>query len=83
MSTDPGWRNVRMSAELVTALFVRDRAGRRLHVEWGDPDSDGFYTPTFTIHYDDVLQTPAWSEDDRGLYRFMHLIGPLFLRRRP
>jgi hypothetical protein len=43
------------SPELIAAMSTRDAEGNRLSVEIGEPDADGFYTPWFTVHYDDNL----------------------------
>ena len=43
------------SPEFLATYFTRDAQGNRLSVEIGEPDADGFYTPCFTVHYDDNL----------------------------
>lgn len=49
------FRNVRMTPELMDTLFTRDNDGYAIAVRWGDPDADGFYTPTITTDYTDRL----------------------------
>lgn len=41
-------RKVRMSPELMADWASRDMFGRRLDWDWGEPDEEGFYTPTIT-----------------------------------
>ncbi len=41
-------RNVHMSPELMAEWATRDASGRLLTWEWGEPDEEGFYTPTIT-----------------------------------
>jgi hypothetical protein len=48
-----GERPVVMSVELMDLLCTRDHAGNRLRIEWGEPDSAGFYTPTIHVDYED------------------------------
>ena len=50
------------SPELIAAMSTRDAEGNRLSVEIGEPDADGFYTPRFTVHYDDNLVERARQE---------------------
>ena len=45
-------RNVRMTDELVENWIVRTADGSRAVWDWGEPDADGFYTPT------------CWAMDD-------------------
>jgi hypothetical protein len=47
------FRKVRMSPELMEQLCTRDHLGNRLRVEWGEPDGEGFYTPTICVDYSD------------------------------
>ena len=42
-----------MSPEVMDRLFTRDYQGYRLLVMCGEPDSEGFYTPTITTDYTD------------------------------
>jgi len=46
-------RKVRISVEVMDKFFTRDHAGNRLRVEWGEPDAEGFYTPTIHVDYTD------------------------------
>jgi hypothetical protein len=41
-------RKVLVTPELFTETFARTADGRLLSCEWGEPDADGFYSPTFT-----------------------------------
>lgn len=54
---------VRMPPELVEQWLTRDAAGYLLTWSWGEPDADGFYTPTVTTHADDRLGEldAAWA----------------------
>lgn len=51
----PGTRLVLVTEDADTLFFVRDDRGNRLTFEWGEPDAHGWYAPTITAHYDDVL----------------------------
>lgn len=46
-------RKVLMSPELMREWATRDLGGNLLRWEWGEPDEDGFYTPTITVDYSD------------------------------
>jgi hypothetical protein len=48
-----GTRLVLMSDELMDAL-AEPREGYRTTWTWGEPDENGWYTPTFTTHQDDA-----------------------------
>lgn len=50
--------NVKMSPELMALWATRDIDGYRLVWDWGEPDIDGFYTPTITRDYSDRLGEP-------------------------
>jgi hypothetical protein len=48
---DPRTRLVRVAPELFDTPFgTRTDDGRRLTVEWGEPDEFGVYEPVFTAH---------------------------------
>jgi hypothetical protein len=32
------------------ARMVEETTGRRVTIDWGEQDEDGFYTPTLTVH---------------------------------
>ena len=56
MTTKPipeGTRAVLFSEGLMERMFTRTEDGRRLTIEWGEPDADGFYTPRFTASEDE------------------------------
>ena len=55
MTEGDTYRKVRMSPELMEEWATRDVDGNRISWEWGEPDAEGFYTPTATCHYDDNL----------------------------
>ena len=40
-------RKVRMSPDLMVRM-TEAATGRRVEIDWGEPDADGFYTPTIT-----------------------------------
>lgn len=50
------WYKVRMSEEVFEALGVR--------VEWGEPDAEGFYTPTiYEVEISsDTVDYPRWRK---------------------
>ena len=43
---------VLMSEELWNDFGFRNSAGDRLTFDWGEPDEEGFYTPTVTAYRD-------------------------------
>ena len=47
---------LRMSREIVEKFWMRADDGRRVTVEWGEPDAEGFYDPVFTASDD-----PDWT----------------------
>ena len=56
------WQHTRLvcaSDNLLDSWGARTEAGDRITAEWGEPDERGFYTPTFTVHYDDNLLAAA------------------------
>ena len=46
---------VYMSSSLMETWATRDDEGNRLIFEWGEPDADGFYTPTIHVNYEDNI----------------------------
>jgi len=42
------WRNVRITTRLMQML-VEAAHGEGNIIDWGEPDAEGFYTPTVTI----------------------------------
>lgn len=53
-------RMVRMSPELMDQFATRTTDGKLVLWNWGEPDEDGFYTPTATVVGDDqLLSTPG------------------------
>jgi hypothetical protein len=53
MPDDPRYVKILITPELLETLFTRDEQGNRLSLELGEPDAEGFYTPTITTHYED------------------------------
>ena len=45
------YRNVRMSRRLMEALceMVAESRQAEVTLDWGEPDEEGFYTPTVTV----------------------------------
>ena len=53
-------RKVLLSAELMDQFATRTTDGKLVMWNWGDPDEEGFYTPTVTVVEDDqLLSTPG------------------------
>jgi hypothetical protein len=53
-------RKVLMTPELMDEFATRTADGRLVEWSWGEPDDDGFYTPTVTVVNDDqLLLTPG------------------------
>ena len=59
--TDPQdrWRLVRVQPDVLAEWGTRTEDGDRLTVEWGEPDDDGIYDPTFTRHSEGNLRAEA------------------------
>ncbi len=51
----PWERVMRMNIDLMEKLCTRDNQGNRLRVEWGEPNTDGTYTPVIHVDYNDNL----------------------------
>lgn len=45
---EPEVRKVRITPELMEVL-VEAAAGRGNRIDWGEPDAEGFYTPTVSL----------------------------------
>jgi len=58
--TEP--RKVLISPAVMAEMATRDNDGNRLHVDWGEPDADGFYDPVVSVDYTDTLQPAAPAE---------------------
>lgn len=52
-------RKMQVSARVMEEWFVRDAEGHRVRIDWGQPDEEGFYNPTFTIDYTDTLEAKS------------------------
>ena len=66
MTTKPipeGTRAVLFAEGLMERMFTRTEDGRRLTIEWGEPDEDGFYTPRFTASEDTWYRATAAARD--------------------
>src|ERR1035437_1843777 len=44
---------IRISSEVLERLATRDDTGNRLHVEWTEPDAEGFSTAIISVDYTD------------------------------
>jgi hypothetical protein len=55
--TDPEdrWRLIRVGTDLLAQFGTRTERGERITAEWGEPDADGIYEPTFTAHYEGAV----------------------------
>ncbi len=49
------FKKVKMSPELMDVWASRNEEGYKLDWDWGEPDADGFYTPTITVDYENQL----------------------------
>ena len=47
--TPPGTRLILASENLLEQFGARTEDGRKITAEWGDPNTDGWYSPTFTV----------------------------------
>jgi hypothetical protein len=52
----PDFFKVRVSVELWDTFMARDIDGNRTRIDWGESDEEGFYTPKFTVNYDDNIR---------------------------
>ncbi len=59
MTGEPRYLPVLIAPELMEQWATRDTEGNRISWSLGEPDEDGFYTPTVTVHYDDNLRAEA------------------------
>ena len=57
---------VRVSPDLLEQFFTRDAEGNRLRLEMGDPDEEGFYTPTITVDRTDRFCDGCKFDERRG-----------------
>lgn len=55
MTVEFASRKMRVSPEAMEQWFSRDSQGRRVHVEWGEPDDEGFYDPVFSVYKGDPV----------------------------
>jgi len=53
--TPPGTRLILASENLLEQFGTRTEDGRKITAEWGDPNTDGWYSPTFTVTDDGYL----------------------------
>jgi hypothetical protein len=53
-----GTRLILASEAFLEDIGTRTADGRRITAEWGEPDANGWYSPTFTAH-DDAGATPG------------------------
>jgi len=50
-------RKVRLTKKAMDEFASRDLSGHRVIWRWGEPDSDGFYSPTINVDfYDDLAR---------------------------
>lgn len=61
-----GTRLVLVIEDADTLFFGRSDRGNRLTFVWGEPDENGWYTPTITEHFDEmprpVLVLPSYPD---------------------
>jgi len=48
-------RMIRVTPEVMDRWWTRDHDGNRLRVEWGEPDTAGFYEPAISADYTDNI----------------------------
>ena len=58
-----GTRLILASENLLDAWGTRTENGYAIRVQWGTPDQNGWYTPKFTIDYDDRLPVVESAPD--------------------
>jgi hypothetical protein len=73
-----GTRLVLVSEELARLWGTRTESGDRLTFEWGEPDSNGWYTPTFTAHADDNPTQGLREAAEAALTDFVFVHGSDF-----
>ena len=59
---EPPRRLILADEGILERLGTRTERGEKITAEWGEPDEHGWYTPTFTVHYDDVRTAPTFAE---------------------
>jgi hypothetical protein len=59
----PGTRLILASENLLDTWGARTDQGYAIRVEWGEPNKNGWYTPTFTIDYNDRLPVVERGEN--------------------
>lgn len=65
----PHTRLILASEDLLEHFGTRTERGERITAEWGEPSSEGWYEPTFTVHADDRIGTldAAWAAAEAAL----------------
>jgi hypothetical protein len=63
ISPPAGTRLILASENLLDTWGSRTEDGYAIRVEWGKPDKNGWYTPTFTIDYTDRLPVMERGEN--------------------
>lgn len=61
--TPTGTRLILASENLLDVWGTRTELGERITVQWGEPEPEGWYLPTFTVHQEGKL--PDLSETRR------------------
>lgn len=58
-----GTRLILASENFLDEWGARTNDGYALRVDWGKPDKNGWYTPTFTVDYTDRLNVVEHAPD--------------------
>jgi hypothetical protein len=59
-------RLIRVSTDLLSQFGTRTERGERITAEWGEPDADGIYEPTFTAHTDPSEPDPTGHYEENN-----------------
>jgi hypothetical protein len=73
LATIPIVRRVLVAPEIFDDMFVRTSTGQRLSCDWGEPDAEGFYAPTFTVD----LTTTSISDISEAVEFYIGHVGRL------
>ena len=60
-------RKVRLTKKLMDEMASRDLSGNRVIWSWGEPDGEGFYSPSATLDLSDNLAEVAAQQERERL----------------
>lgn len=63
MKPPKGTRLILATEDVLDSWGARTEDGYKISAEWGEPDENGWYTPTFRIDYTDRLNVVERGEN--------------------